>query len=380
MGLAHWIKDGLMTIFFFVVGLEIKREIVLGELSSFRRAVFPVLAAVGGCIIPAVIYFVINRGSPGEAGWGIPMATDIAFALGILALLGNRVPTNLKVFLTALAIADDMIAVLVIAIFYTDKVNSSSIVIAIFFLFLFFAAIVFRARRPIFYIIPAIGVWVSMMFSGVHATIAGILIAMLVPVRSRVNPNEFFSYISERLSKLTEMGPFTRGSIALDKKQWKLVEEIHLLIEDTIPPGIYLENHFHSVQAFVILPLFALFSAGVTINDTVLSSFPGPISVGIILGLLLGKPAGILLFSWLTVFSGLAELPERVKWIHVLGVAILAGIGFTISIFISELGFKDNAMVSEAKIGIFIASLIAGIIGFTVLKMTLTDAACDDNR
>ncbi len=371
MGLAHWVKDGLMTLFFFVVGLEIKREVLLGELSSFRKATLPVMAAVGGCILPAVIYFSLNRTGQAANGWGIPMATDIAFALGILAILGDLVPVGLKVFLTALAIVDDLIAVLVIAIFYTSEISINALITATIFLGLFFLAVRLNARRPILYLYPAIGVWASLMFSGVHATVAGILIALLVPVKSTIEPEIFFNNIWGQIKYLHETGPLTRESLASDPRQWNAIEQIYLTTEDMIPPGIYLEKHFHAPQAFIILPLFALFAAGVTFNAEIINAFPDSVSLGIIFGLVFGKPIGIMLFSFLTVTAGLADLPTGVKWQHLFGASLLAGIGFTMSIFISELAFSDSAMIDEAKIGIFIASFVAGICGFITLKMTL---------
>ena len=372
MGLAHWVKDGLMTIFFFVVGLEIKREVLLGELSSVRTAALPVMAAVGGCALPALIYFFFNRTGQAAGGWGVPMATDIAFALGILALLGNRVPTGLKVFLTALAIVDDLIAVLVIAIFYTEQINVNALLTAGAFLGLFFLAVRSQARRPILYLFPAVGVWASIMVSGIHATVAGVLIAMLVPVKSSIEPEQFFQNVWQHMKYLHETGPLTRESLASNPKQWKAMEQIYLTVEDMIPSGIYLEKHLHSIQAFIILPLFALFSAGVTFNAATMSAFPGSVSLGIICGLVLGKPIGILLFSWLTIVMGAADMPRGVKWPHLFGAGILGGIGFTMSIFISELAFADNTMIDEAKIGIFLASFLAGICGYIVLERTLS--------
>lgn len=371
MGLAHWVKDGLMTLFFFVVGLEIKREVLLGELSSVRQAALPVMAALGGCIVPALIYFMFNRTGEAAAGWGVPMATDIAFALGILALLGSRVPVGLKVFLTALAIVDDLVAVLVIAIFYTHQINVPSLLWAAAFLVLFFLAVHYQARRPILYLLPAIGVWASVMVSGVHATVAGVLIAMLVPVRSVMEPQRFFQNISGYMDRLRQSGPLTRESLVSNSSQWECVERIYLTAEDMIPPGVYLERHFHSVQAFIILPLFALFAAGVTFNAEVMSAFPGSVSIGIVSGLVIGKPVGILLFSWLTIAAGGSDMPEDVRWPHLLGAGMLGGIGFTMSIFICELGFSSQVMIDDAKIGIFIASFIAGISGYFLLDRTL---------
>ncbi len=371
MGLAHWVKDGLMTLFFFVVGLEIKREVILGELSSIRKAALPVMAAMGGCIVPAFIYYAFNRTGDTAAGWGIPMATDIAFALGILALLGKRVPIGLKVFLTALAIVDDLMAVLVIAVFYTAQIHFNSLVSAGIFLILFFFAVHYQARRPGLYLIPAIGVWASLMFSGIHATVAGVLIALLIPVKSTIDPGLFFDNISRHMKRLKESGPLTRDSLVFNKKQWESVEQIYLTAEDMIPPGVYLEHYFHSVQAFIVLPLFALFSAGVAFNAETLGGFPGTITLGIIFGLVIGKQAGILLFSWLAIFCRITDMPRGVKWSHLWGAGILAGIGFTMSIFISELAFSSQSMVDEAKISIFIASFLAGISGYMVLKKVL---------
>lgn len=371
MGLAHWVKDGLMTLFFFVVGLEIKREVLLGELSSIKKASLPVFAAIGGCITPALIYFFFNTSGPTASGWGIPMATDIAFAIGILSLLGDKVPTGLKIFLTALAIVDDLIAVLVIAIFYTESINIMSLIIAGGFLFLFYIAVKFNARRPLLFFFPALGVWISFMFSGIHATVAGVLIALLVPITPRIEPSEFFQALKDYYLSLKEMGKITKETLATDKKQWLLVEKIYLTVEDMIPSGVYLEKHFHPVQAFIVLPLFALFSAGVTITSNMITHFPGDISLGIIAGLVLGKPVGIIFFSWLAIFTKIADMPKGVKWSYLFGAGLLAGIGFTMSIFISELGFKDQTLIDEAKLSIFIASFLAGLFGFLFLKLKL---------
>lgn len=371
LGLAHLVKDGLMSVFFFVVGLEIKREVVIGELSSFRKAALPALAAVGGSIVPAIIYFCFNRHGEAAAGWGIPMATDIAFALGILALLGSRVPSGLKVFLAALAIVDDLLAVLVIAIFYTEKINFVTLLVGGFFLLQFYLVVKFHSRRPGLYLAPAIGVWACFMMSGVHATTAGVVIALLIPVKSRIDPKDFIEKVKNNLESILKTGNFTRESVALDKMQWNLVEGIYLAAEDMLPSSTYLEKYFHPFTAFVVLPLFALFAAGISLSNDAIAAFPNSVSLGIILGLLLGKQIGITLACLAAVKSGLADLPKGVNWSGIWGVSILSGIGFTISIFISELGFKSEVMINDAKIGIFVASLLAGIIGYLVLRMKL---------
>ncbi len=378
MGLAHWIKDGLMTIFFFVVGLEIKREVLLGELSSLKDAALPVFAAVGGCLFPALIYYFFNSKGITSSGWGIPMATDIAFAIGILSLLGNRVPIGLKVFLTALAIVDDLIAVLVIAFFYTSQIHLISLIWAAIFLGIFYLSIKLEARRPIFYLGPAIGVWASFMFSGIHATIAGVLLALLIPVTPKSAPEDYFEAITRYYQDLRGLGKITRKSLTKNKRQWQLVEKIYLASQDMLPPGVYLEEYLHPVQAFVVLPLFALFAAGVTINHTILEHFPGSLSLGIIFGLCLGKPLGIFLFSWISVISRIADLPKGISIKHIFGAGCLGGIGFTMSIFISELCFTDNMLVDEAKLSIFIASILAGVSGFVFLKIILKDNKARD--
>ena len=368
MGLAHWVKDGLMTIFFFVVGLEIKREVLLGELSNVRKATLPVLAAIGGVVVPACIYFFFNHGGPAASGWGVPMATDIAFALGILALLGDRVPAGLKVFLTALAIVDDIIAVLVIAIFYTAQINMVSLMWAAFFLACFYGVVKIKSRRPILYLIPAVGAWSSFMVSGIHATIAGVLIALLIPVRPTIDPRSYLHKISTALHKLDISGFNKCSPACIIKDQWPLIERIYLTADDMIPSGLFLEKHLHPVQAFVILPLFALFAAGATLSASMFATFPDPISLGIILGLFLGKQIGILGMTCLGKLMGLVDLPEGVRWPHIWGVSMLAGIGFTMSIFISELAYADSFMIDQAKIAIFMASILSGIMGYVTLR------------
>ena len=368
--LGHWIKDGLMAIFFFVVGLEIKRELVVGELSSIKRAALPVSAAIGGAVVPALIYTFFNYGGAGSSGWGIPMATDIAFALGVLALFGSRVPIGLKVFLTALAIADDMLAVLVIALFYTAEINLLAIVSALIFLALIFAANKAKVRQIGVYLILAFGTWVSIEASGIHATIAGVLVALLVPVRAMIAPDIFFRTTKSNLAKL-EKCELTRESMNTNERQRIAVNEIYLVADDMTPPGIALEKQLHVFQAFLILPLFALFAAGVTFDTETLGDFPGPVALGVILGLVFGKQIGILLASWITVKIGFTGLPEGVSWPQIWASSSLAGIGFTMSIFIGELAFTDPAIISEAKIGIILASLAAGAWGAFLLNRFL---------
>lgn len=368
--LDHWVKDGLMAIFFFVVGLEIKREILIGELSSIKKAALPVMAALGGAIVPALLYFFLNPSGPAASGWGVPMATDIAFALGLLALFGKRVPIGLKVFLTALAIVDDLMAVLVIALFYTDHINITPLIVSVLLLAMLTLVIRNQVKRPVCTFLLIFGVWLCVFLSGIHATIAGVLLAMVVPVKATIEPKHFFSVLNQHKTWLKE-SKITRQSLVTDKKQRQAIEEIYLATEKMIPAGIHLEEHLHPIQAFLILPLFALFAAGVTVDNTTLAAFPGRVSLGILAGLLVGKQLGILGFSFLAIKSGVTQLPDGVGWGQIWGVSLLGGIGFTMSIFISELAFVDEAMIADAKIAIFIASIAAAIFGFLVLRATL---------
>ncbi len=372
LSLQHWINDALMAIFFFVVGLEVKREIAIGELSTLRKAALPVSAAVGGMLVPACVYVAVNAGGQAVHGWGIPMATDIAFALGILALFGSRAPIGLKVFLTALAIADDIGAVLVIAIFYTAQLKLGALVVSGVFMLLIAGARAIGIRRSGVYLILAIGVWLSILTSGIHATVAGILVAMLVPIRAKIEPKKFIETTKSRLAEL-ETAKLTQDSMVDDKAQLSALSDIHLTTGDMIPPGIALERHLHPLQAFLILPLFALFNAGVVLGGDALTQTTDPVGIGIILGLVLGKQIGVTGFSWIAIKSGWADLPDGVRWPHIWGASCLAGVGFTMSLFITELAFDDPSHVGKAKLGILVASLVAGILGYGILRRSLPE-------
>ena len=370
LSLKHWVNDLLMVVFFFVVGLEIKREMLLGELSSLRKALLPVMAAVGGMLVPAGIYLAFNAGGPGQNGWGIPMATDIAFALGILALFGSRAPLGLKVFLTALAIADDLGAVLVIALFYTEEVRLMPLAFAIGALVLISLAAQARVKRVGLFAALILVVWFGVFASGVHATVAGVLLALVVPVRAQIDPRKFFDTAKKSLATL-EDSQVTKDSMVDNDDEFTALTNLSDATAGMLPPGVILERYLHIGQAFFILPLFAFFNAGVTIGGDLLDILTNPVSLGIIMGLVFGKQIGILLFSWVAIKSGRASLPAGVTWAQIWGASCLAGIGFTMSIFIDELAFKDPSIIDEAKVGVLMASLIAGILGYTVLKMVL---------
>jgi NhaA family Na+:H+ antiporter len=370
MSLSHWIMDGLMAIFFFVVGLEVKREIVVGELSTLRKAVLPVSAALGGAIVPAIIYVALNAGGPGSPGWGVPMATDIAFALGILAMFGDRVPIGLKVFLTALAIADDMIAVVVIALFYTDQISIAGLVCTAVFIGLIALASRLGIRQMWLYVLLATGAWLGVLLSGVHATIAGVLIAMVVPVRATIKPSEFLDRCRKSIDQLSR-GELTRESMISNKDQLQALHRVYTAADDMIPAGLRLEKQLHPVQSFLILPLFALFSAGVKFDAGTLADATGTIGWGIVLGLVFGKQIGVMAASWLAIRTGQADMPAGVRWSLLWGVSCLSGVGFTMSIFVAGLAFSDETLISEAKIGILLASLISGVVGYLVLRQVL---------
>jgi len=369
LSLHHWINDGLMVVFFFVVGLEIKRELVVGELSSFEKASLPVAAAIGGMVVPALFFTAFNLGGVGARGWGIPMATDIAFALGILAMFGSRAPLGLKVFLTALAIADDLGAVAVIAIYYTEEIDGFSLAVAAVLLAALFVAVQARMRRGFIYLLMG-GVWLAVFLSGVHATVAGILMALVIPVRPRVDPSRFIDQTEERLDKIKRM-ELSKHSLLSDHEQLNVVESIHSGAEDALPTGLVLEHYLHPVQVWLILPLFALANAGVAVGGDLMAVLANPLALGIIAGLVVGKPVGIGLLSWLAVKIGRGALPEGMTWGQVFGAGCLAGIGFTMSLFVSDLAFDDDSLIATAKIGILAASLISGIVGYLLLSRAL---------
>lgn len=360
-----WINDGLMAIFFFVIGLELKREFMDGELSSLKKATLPMSAALGGMLVPALIYFMINKGKAGEHGWGIPMATDIAFALALLSMAGRHIPASVKVFLSALAVADDLGAVLVIAFFYTESVNFMALGIAGIFLLFLIAGNRLGIRSSIFYLLLGIGVWACFLLSGVHATIAGVLVAFTIPAVTKID-EQLYSINLKRLTYEFER-EIPSNSTLTTPQQHKTIQHVKNLSLAAETPLQKIEHALHPWVAFGIMPLFALANSGIIIGADFLDAVLNPVSAGVILGLVAGKFTGILLFSWLTVRAGLGVLPERATWRHISGVAAFGGIGFTMSLFISGLAFSEQVMIDQAKYGILISSLIAGISGTLIL-------------
>lgn len=364
--LLHWINDGLMAIFFFLVGLEIKREILVGELSSLRLALLPLFAATGGAIVPAVLYTIFNQGTAGSAGWGIPMATDIAFTLGIVALLGQRVPFALKIFLTAIAIVDDLIAVLVIAFFYTNTIDWTALGIGIALLAFMLVSNFMGVRQIGFYLILGAVVWLAFFESGVHATIAGVLIAWTVPARNRIQPNEFAEESKRILAVFEHSGVEVRRMVT-DEEQQDAVLTLENLCEQVQAPLQRLEHILHNPVQFLVMPIFAFANMGVILQASTLTGDNSNVAVGIIIGLVLGKPIGVFLSTLLSVKLKLTTLPQQVRWSHVFGAVCLTGIGFTMSLFISSLAFGEGGMLETAKMGIMVASVVAALLGYIVL-------------
>ena len=362
-----WINDGLMVVFFFAVGLEIKREIVSGQLSGIRKAALPLVAALGGMIVPASIYVLLNRDGAFAAGWGVPMATDIAFALGVLSLMGDRVPLSLKVFLTALAIVDDLGSILVIALFYSSGIDLAMLAAAVgvfAFMLLLNRLNVYKMR---YYLVPGIALWILFLHSGVHATLAGVLIAMTVPSTPRYS-KRYFIYKVRYYLRSFEQHDREDTEVLANGKQLEDMETIRQIAFDAISPSQRMEYALHHTVAFFIMPVFALANAGVRIGDlSALDVTATSQGLGILLGLVVGKPVGIFLFSRIAAAAGWCGLPEGVSWRALFGVACLGGIGFTMSIFINNLAFGGTSAVDSGKIAVLVASLVAVFVGLSVM-------------
>ena len=369
------INDGLMAVFFFLVGLEIKREILVGELSTARQAALPVTAAAGGMVVPALLYALVNGGGEGSGGWGIPMATDIAFALGVLALLGPRIPISLRVFLSALAIADDLGAVLVIALFYTAAVSWGALAAAAGLLTLSAGANVAGVRAAWAYAVIGLALWIAVLLSGVHATVAGVLLALTIPSRTRIDEGAYLQGARAALADFHDAHAPER-TVLSSKDHQRALRRLETLTEQAQAPLARLEHGLHGIVTFGIMPLFALVNAGVTLGGGSGGMLRSPVAIGVVLGLLLGKPIGITLAAWGAVRTGIATLPGDVSWRMLHGAAWLGGVGFTMSLFIAGLAFGDRAdLLTAAKLGTLLASVLAGIVGWMLLHGTLRPAA-----
>ena len=368
MSLAHIINDIFMAIFFLLVGLEVKYEMTVGELTNIRQAILPIMAAIGGVLAPIAIYLAFNGGNPATAnGWGVPTATDIAFALGILALLGNRVPGGVRVFLSTLAVVDDIIAILVIAIFYGHAPSFGWLALAALVL----VALIAMNRAHVYslppYLILGVVLWYCIYMSGVHSTIAGVLLAFTIPSGSRVNLHSFAAWSGNKVKDADETFD-PQVPVIAQGEYLKGVEELSSIARQVVPPATRLEHKLYPWVYFAILPLFALTNADVSFAGMEIGQVLGsPVLYGVLLGLVVGKPLGIMLLSFIAVKTKLAKLPENVNWMHMLGASALGGVGFTMAIFVATLAFGDPTHVAIAKLGILVASVLAGAIGFGIL-------------
>ena len=366
--LHHWINDGLMAMFFFVVGLELKREFIGGELADIRNTILPISAAIGGMIVPALIFLSLNIGTPQTMGWGIPMATDIAFVLGVVYLLGDKVPVSAKVFLTTLAIVDDLGAVLVIAFFYTSELSIASLLFGLCFLAVMFIGNRLGIKSLFFYAVLGIGgVWVTFLLSGIHATIAAVLAAFMIPADAKINESVYL----KRMKKLTRRFEHEEANEVrtLEEGQVDVLTHIQHDTEIAIPLLQQLEHKMSPIVTFLIMPIFAIANAGISFTDLSLSDiFSTHVAVGVTLGLLLGKPIGIIGATFLMVKMRWATLPSAITRRTLLGLGMLASIGFTMSMFISTLAFTDELLMTQAKLGIFLASILGGIGGYVLLN------------
>jgi NhaA family Na+:H+ antiporter len=362
-----WINDAMMAIFFFLVGMEIKHEIVHGELSDLRRASLPIFAALGGMIVPAAIYGLINFRQPGQHGWGIPMATDIAFSLGVLAMV-KGIPAELKVFLLSLAIADDIGAIAVIAIFYTETLRIQSLIIGLLLLLIIYLVYRLGVQRPMLYALLGILFWVAILRSGIHATIAGVILGFMVPTTARLSFAEFESVGSDIVNRYREA--LAAGDEASASRMLGVLEQV---VSATEAPSERLTRKLNDWVSFLVLPLFALANAGVEFSSGGMGQLVrSHVAWGVFFGLVLGKPLGIAAFSWIAVKLGITALPKHVDWLLVSAVGMLAGIGFTVSIFISSLAFDDPALLMDAKAAVLGASLVAGLAGYFGLRRSVT--------
>ena len=364
--LILWVNDGLMAVFFFVVGLEIKREILVGELSSFRKAAIPISAAIGGMLVPALLYLALNHQGSAARGWGIPMATDIAFALGILALVGRGAPLGLKVFLTAVAIIDDIGAVLVIALFYTSQVSLTALGIAAAVVLLL--AILNRTgtRSPLPYALLGIVLWLAVLKSGVHATVAGVILAFFIPCQRAIDEETFLEKARSMLDVFASAGK-TPGPMP-SATQRDAIQSLEVLSRAAETPLARLEGSLHPWVAFLIIPVFAFANAGVTVEAGMNGLLRDSVMMGVALGLFIGKPIGVLAFTWIAARTGFGELPEGVRWIHLAGAAALCGVGFTMSLFIGGLAFELPANLTHAKVGILLGSALSAALGALLIR------------
>ncbi|HZW62837.1 MAG TPA: Na+/H+ antiporter NhaA [Flavobacteriaceae bacterium] len=368
--LHHWINDGLMAMFFFVVGLELKRELLVGELKNPKNAILPILAALGGMLLPALIYLYFNHGTAAADGWGIPMATDIAFALGVLYLLGDKVPLSLKIFLTAIAIVDDIGAVLVIAFFYTSTIDTESLFWGGIVLAVMIGGNFLGVRKTLFYAILGIGgLWLAFLLSGVHATIAAVLAAFCIPASTKIDESLFVGKSNKLVQEFDEATPNNVSLVT--HEQYQILDKLRSLSKRAIPPLQRLEHSLHPIVSFIVMPLFAFSNAGITLIDSSDSPLFSTVTVGVILGLIVGKLLGVAGVTYVMVKLKWATLPDGMNTRQILGIGFLSAIGFTMSLFIAGLAFADAEILNQAKFGVFLASVLSSFIGYFIITHSL---------
>ena len=385
MSMLQFINDALMAIFFFTIGLEIKREVLVGELSSFKQALLPIIAAIGGMVVPVGIYLMLSAGTDFSSGAAIPMATDIAFSLGVLAMLGSRVPISLKIFLTTLAVVDDIGGIIVIAAFYSTHIEAMLIVYALILLGVLFLGSVFKIQSKIFYLLIGTIVWYLFLNSGIHPPIAGVLVAFCIPATPVFPPKKYIQTIRRSIAYFNAEDDelLNRRSI-LNKDQMDWLKQIESASDKVISPLQELEDSLHPVVNYLIIPIFAFANAGITLWHMDASALVGGIGLAIICGLVLGKFLGIFVFSWLTVKLHLAPMPQYCNWKMMASISMLGGIGFTVSLFIANLSFGSMGahgleLLNNAKLGIVVGSLLAGVLGFMMLHHFLPKTPCEDS-
>ena len=385
MSMLQFINDALMAIFFFTIGLEIKREVLVGELSSFKQALLPIIAAIGGMVVPVGIYLMLSAGTDFSSGAAIPMATDIAFSLGVLAMLGSRVPISLKIFLTTLAVVDDIGGIIVIAAFYSTHIEAMLIVYALILLGVLFLGSVFKIQSKIFYLLIGTIVWYLFLNSGIHPTIAGVLVAFCIPATPVFPPKKYIQTIRRSIAYFNAEDDelLNRRSI-LNKDQMDWLKQIESASDKVISPLQELEDSLHPVVNYLIIRIFAFANAGITLWHMDASALVGGIGLAIICGLVLGKFLGIFVFSWLTVKLHLAPMPQYCNWKMMASISMLGGIGFTVSLFIANLSFGSMGahgleLLNNAKLGIVVGSLLAGVLGFMMLHHFLPKTPCEDS-
>lgn len=376
MTIARFVNDALMAIFFFAVGLEIKREMLIGELSQIKHAMLPIIAALGGMIVPVLIFFFITKGTAAEAGIGIPMATDIAFSLGVLSLLGKRVPLGLKVFLTALAVADDIGGIMVIAIFYSSHIAYQYLFISLLVMIILF----FGAKRGInntgFYAVLGIVMWFLFFHSGIHPTIAGVIVSFFVPARPKIDSYQFLAKLKSTINHFPPITQMNKGVVVLTHDQTNVIHRVHYLSNRVISPLQKMEDMLHPIVTFFIIPVFAFVNAGIVLDGINISTITTPATMGVFCGLLLGKFIGIFTFTYIAIKTKIVFMPSEVTMRQLAAVSVIGGIGFTVSLFIADLSYSNipeigRSLLNEAKMGIICASLLAGIIGYIFLKYEL---------